>query len=358
MIVLGIGTGRCGTQALMTFLNLQKVNTLHESVLLPWTFDLVSLNSLLAKLRKASTIDYPDVGEVNFSLLNYIEPLLKEVMKNFIFHHGLSGEEVKAPLSELGGLFPANTAIRVVCLRRDKAETLKSWMNNHKNFNFWSNADHECFAQGLYLKNDILGNSFPKYDLGKEAALACFWDDYYLKAAQLELAYPENFKIFDMSELFSDTSVQEILLDFLGIPVNKRFSSIFNNKIDKKAKDTSLDSVLDFIAELLSDEILKPVFNGFNEDISLRMFVFYNLLKIAMDKTDEEMRLLINSSERLLNYLPEMSLIFKNDTEAINTFLALNKEFISFSNEKSIRYNYFPKVIENLKRLIGSNLLK
>jgi hypothetical protein len=231
-------------------------------------------------------------------------------------------------------------------------------MNNQKNFNFWSSPDHECFAQGLYLKNDILGNSFPKYDLEKEAALACFWDDYYLKATQLELIYPDSFKIFDMSEFFSDTSVQKTLLDFLGTPVDKRFSGIFNNKIDNKAKDTNLDLVLDFIADLHSEEILKPVFNGFNGDFSLEFFVFYNLLKIAMDKHDNEMLTLINSSERLLNYLPEMSLIFNNDAETINTFLALNKAFISFSNEKPIRYNYFPKAIENLKKLISSNLLK
>jgi hypothetical protein len=347
MIVLGIGTGRCGTQALMTFLNLQKVNTLHESVLLPWVFDSQSLNSLLTKLGKTSTIDYPNVGEVNFSLLNYIEPLLKSI----------SAENVDIG-SEQEYLFTANIAVRVVCLRRDKAETIKSWMNNHKNFNFWSSVEHECFAQGLYLKNDILGNSFPKYDLGKEAALACFWDDYYLKAAQLELIYPDSFKIFDMPELFSDTSVQKVLLDFLEIPLGKRFSSVFNNKIDKKAKDTSLDLVLDFIAELIPEEILKPIFGDFNGEFSLEIFVFYNLLKISMDKTDEEMLTLINSSERLLSYLPEMSLIFKNDAETINTFLALNRAFISFSNEKSIRYNYFPKAIENLKRLISSNLLK
>ena len=79
MIVLGIGTGRCGTQSLMTFLNLQKINTFHESVLLPWVFDSVSLNFLLTKLTKVSTVDYPDVGDVNFSLLNYIEPLLKNI---------------------------------------------------------------------------------------------------------------------------------------------------------------------------------------------------------------------------------------------------------------------------------------
>ena len=119
-----------------------------------------------------------------------------------------------------------------------------------------------------------------------------------------------------------------------------------------------MDLVLDFIAELLSEEVLKSIFNDFDGDISLKFLVFYNLLKIAIDKTDTEMLPLINSSERLLNYLPEMSLIFNNDAETINTFLTLNKAFISFSNEKSIRYNYFPKAIENLKRLISSNLLK
>ncbi len=348
MIVFGIGTGRCGTQALMTFLNLQKINTLHESVLLPWGFDSVSLNSLLAKLGKTSTIDYPNVGEVNFSLLNYIEPLLKSINAENVE----IGSEQEYP-------FTANTAVRVICLRRDKAETVKSWMNNHKNFNFWSGADHACFSQGLYLKNDILGNSCHKYDLVKEAALACFWDDYYLKAAQLELIYPEAFKIFDMSELFSDTANQKILLDFLKIPVANRFSSVLNHKIDKKAKDVNLDSVLDFIAELLSEEVLEAIFKDFKGHSPIKLLVFfYNLLKIAMDKTDEEMLTLINSSERLLNYLLEMSLIFKNDTETINAFLALNRAFISFSNEKSIRYNYFPKAIENLKRLISSNLLK
>ena len=347
MIVFGIGTGRCGTQALMTFLNLQKINTLHESVLLPWDFDSVSLNLLLAKLTKKSTVDYPDVGDVNFSLLNYIEPLLKSVYC----------ESVESGLGSKYFCLVEND-IRVVCLRRDKAETVKSWMNNHKNFNFWSSADHACFSQGLYLKNDILGNSFPKYDLGKEAALACFWDDYYLKAAQLELVYPEAFKIFDMSQLFSDTTNQKILLDFLKIPVANRFSSVLNHKIDKKAKDANLDSVLDFIAELLSEEVLEAVFKDFKGHFPIKLLVFYNLLKIAMDKTDEEILPLINSSERLLNYLPEMSLIFNNDAETISTFLALNKAFISFSNEKYIRYNYFPKAIENLKRLISSNLLK
>jgi hypothetical protein len=261
MIVLGIGTGRCGTQALMTFLNLQKINTLHESILLPWFFDSASLNSLLVKLNKESTVDYPDVGDVNFSLLNYIEPLLNSVSSD-IAESGLEPKCFYLPEND----------IRVVCLRRDKAETIKSWMNNQKNFNFWSSADHQCFTHGLYLKNDILGASFPKYDLEKEAALACFWDDYYMKAAQLELAYPDLFKIFDMPELFSDTSVQKTLLDFLGTPVDKRFSGIFNNKIDNKAKDTNLDLVLDFIADLHSEEILKPVFNGFN-GLSFPIFI-------------------------------------------------------------------------------------
>ena len=345
MIVLGIGTGRCGTQSLMTFLNLQKINTFHESVLLPWVFDSVSLNFLLTKLTKVSTVDYPDVGDVNFSLLNYIEPLLKNIFAENVE----TGQEY---------LFSANADVRVVCLRRDKAETVKSWMNNQKNFNFWSNPEHEYFAQGLYLKSDIIGAAFPKYDLCKEAALANFWDDYYSKAAHLERSYPDSLKIFDMSELFSDISVQKIFLDFLDIPEANRFTTVLNRKIDKKAKDTDLDLVLDFIAELLAEEILKSIFNDFDGDISFKFLVFYNLLKIAVDKTDQEMLSLINSSDRLLNYSPEMNMIFKNNAETISAFFALNKAFISFSNQEPTRYNYFPEAIENLKRLIGLNLLK
>ncbi|MFM7458415.1 MAG: iron-containing alcohol dehydrogenase [bacterium] len=64
---------------------------------------MISLNTL----EKAPLISIQaGIGDLiaNFTAINdcYISQAFKEVMKNEIFHHGLSGEEVKDPLPELG----------------------------------------------------------------------------------------------------------------------------------------------------------------------------------------------------------------------------------------------------------------
>lgn len=330
MIILGIGTGRCGTQALATFLNLQKISVQHEGSILPWAFDTDHLKILQTNLSKLSTVDYPDVGDINFSLLNYIEPLIQQLHQESSPHN----------------------ALRVICLKRDKAETVKSWMTNQKNYNFWSVKEHSSFTLGLYLRNDTLENSFPKYDLDKENALMQFWDDYYAETSRLEKLYPDFIKTFDMKTLLSEPAVQEDMLDFIEIVKSKRFVTAFKNKIDDKARDTDLELILSQIPLIPTLDI------EFRSKFSVNVLVLYNFLKIALNKNDQEMPSLLASSEYPLDKFSELKIILCNDENYQEEFFTENRSFISYLNTDASMYNYFPKAIENLRKLISLNLLK
>ena len=134
MFVIGIGTGRCGTQTLATYLGLQKINTRHESLILDWDFNRNQADDFINHLSNAVTIDYPDVAEVNFSLLNYIEYFLERF-----------DEELK-----------------IIVMKRNREDTIHSWMKNQPYMNMWSNASHHSFTQGDYLIHSELSRAFPK----------------------------------------------------------------------------------------------------------------------------------------------------------------------------------------------------
>jgi len=319
-LIFGIGTGRCGTQALATFLNLQKINALHERLLMPWDFDLSKLTELTDIMLKDSTSDYPIVAEVNFSLLNYVRTLMQKPF-----------------------------TVKVFCLKRDRDETIKSWLNNQKNYNLWSNENHLSFSSGLYLKNDALGKSFPKYDLDKKEAIAAYYDDYYREAYALENEFPDRFRIFDMKSVLSEESVQVLLLDFLEIAEENRFIHIFKNKIDDKPKDEDVGILFENL------DLLKPLDSELLQDFSpetVKFLTHYNLLKIILDKDDAAMLTFLSYRQDLL-----LDLAFSQLSIDFNNLDTLSKAFIAKINLDSSLYNYFPDTVQVLKKQAKKNFL-
>ncbi|NQY79609.1 MAG: hypothetical protein HRT47_04785 [Candidatus Caenarcaniphilales bacterium] len=306
MFVLGIGTGRCGTQTLSTFLGLQKINTRHESLLMPWDFDQHQADNLIKHLQDGVTIDYPDVGEINFSLVNYCEYLLENL-----------------------------SSLRIIVIKRAKEDTVNSWMKNQSYVNLWTNGSHESFRQGDYLKYDELGNSFPKYDLEKEKALAQFWDDYYEYAEALTKKYSSSIKIFDMHSLFSDVLKQKELLDFIEVEESKQFRYALNKNFDNKSTLLTKNSM----------NILKALIKRDNLDLrefeSKTSFQPYLLLKflllgIVFNKNIDKMPSFINEHKEICEE-------FLEDLKFLDSFEILKKDLaslIAFLNESSERYSY------------------
>ena len=306
MFVIGVGTGRCGTQTLSTYLGLQKINTRHESLILPWDFNERQAERFLKHLQDAVTIDYPDIAEVNFSLLNYIEYLIAKVPD-----------------------------LKVVVLQRLKEDTIRSWVKNQPYMNMWTSENHASFKAGDFLKHSELAFAFPDYDKPKEEALSIFWDDYYATAQELMLAYPGNIKIFDMYELFSSEYVQKDLLDFIEVPESKRFLRVLNKKIDTKVI-VEIEESIKILSDLIKENTLD--LNDFKSDFpfsGLQLLKFL-LLGISLNISVDKMPELILSYEHISKeYFGDLDFL-----EVFEDFQQALRKLISFLNETEERYSY------------------
>jgi len=186
-MIIGLGSGRCGTNSLAVLLDSQEgVKVTHEETLLSWQYDRDDYNAFNDSLsgREEAT-----VGDVAFYHLNYCEMYLKQ-----------------------GAI--------CICLQRNREETINSYINwialnngygwfdpsdfdgiweviRHRSSKHWRNSDHlkRCYPnlEGKFLINK----------------LAAYYDLYYKKAN--ELAEHENFRIFDIDKLNHKETQLEIL---------------------------------------------------------------------------------------------------------------------------------------------------
>jgi hypothetical protein len=181
-LIIGLGSGRCGTMSLSHLLSGQK-NTFvtHEVPLnMSWKFDPSRINN---KLNAWDNQQFTRVGDVASYYLPYV-PYINSKVDN----------------------------VKFVCLKRDKTETSHSWVSKlegspaKNNFREW---DGTFRTVPFYI-------SFPKYrtDSLFEAA-DLYWEEYYNQAEKLEREM-DNFKIFNTEDLNTLKGVKQILT-FSGI---------------------------------------------------------------------------------------------------------------------------------------------
>lgn len=205
-IVIGLGTGRCGTVSLAKLLSLQiDTNATHENILLPWKQDIKKFDVAWRALRNRGFF-YQYTCDVAFYWLPYVEMMLK-----------------KRPDAKF------------VCLKRCKSLVVESYDQKTLGRNHWSlvpNPDSE-------REDPVWGPCFPKYDLNKREGIARYWDDYYAQADRLAAKYPENFRIFP-TEALNDRREVFHILRFCGfkqpvIPSNLPFE---NNLVHEQRPKT------------------------------------------------------------------------------------------------------------------------
>jgi hypothetical protein len=185
-LVIGVGTGRCGTVSLQKLLNAQEDSYVeHESrPLLPWIVD-----DGLLQMRIAGFDARPEsglVGEVGFFWLPYLTTLLRETI-----------------------------GTKVIALIRDKEETVDSYMHKTQGRNHWMRHD------GSYWKLDpVWDDCYPKYPKiitpSKQAAIEIYYDEYYDKVLHLIGRHPGHIQLYGMDKLNTKEGQDEIF-SFLGI---------------------------------------------------------------------------------------------------------------------------------------------
>lgn len=187
-LVIGLGTGRCGTVSLSHFLNDQPgAFVIHEGayqdqrVLFPWEGPpekvLAWLNSLSGY---AGENDW--FGDTGSYYLPYVEAIL--------------------------AVYPD---ARFICFERDREGVMRSFSTKTGKRNHWY--DHKGKK---WQKDPRWDASFPKFEEpDKEQAIGLYWDLYHEQATTLSEKYPAHFRIFPM-KIINTQEGRAALLDFIG----------------------------------------------------------------------------------------------------------------------------------------------
>lgn len=193
-LVLGIGTGRCGTDSLAALLDNQTGGAVtHErfKAQVPWGpagYDW--LRDLIADVPQEAAL----YGDVSLYWLPQVERLL------------------------LDPTF-ASTAesLRVVALQRNREDTVRSYMQKTQGP---TGRNHWMVHDGTtYVPCDLgWDKCYPKFRAAdKREALSMYWAAYYGEVDRLAKQYPEQVRCFALNAL-NTTEGQRDILGFVGIP--------------------------------------------------------------------------------------------------------------------------------------------
>jgi len=178
VLVIGLGTGRCGTKSLTKLLDRGHANVTHECrPVLPWKVDEGMLDLKLDELQSRVSGRVNLVGDVSLYFLPYVRAIQERV-----------------------------SDCRFVCMRREKELVVRSYMRHSRNKNWWQ--DHDG---SVYRIDNEWDKCYPKFNdaSSKEEALSLYYDLYYENAELLESEI-ELFRIFDIDALNSEDGIINI----------------------------------------------------------------------------------------------------------------------------------------------------
>jgi len=232
-IILGIGTGRCGTASLAKILNQQPdmVCSFDEPPLLPWTTGGTPSAEVLRPMGERSVAregntpsppaPLPQAGEGS--------KIIRERFARFRLHGkaSLLGDCASFYLPYIEEAIAAEPDIRIVCLRRPREEVVGSfcqWLDQTMPLptNHWAQQP----APGWH-HDPVRTRTYPQYDTqNREEGIRRYWDEYYERVGKLIQQYPEHIRLFDTYEAFNTESGQRKLLSFVGIPPEKQVLAV------------------------------------------------------------------------------------------------------------------------------------
>lgn len=205
-LVMGLGSGRCGTYSLYRLLEAQKgFISIHEGFYLPWyDIDLLTMWRHLERLRVVGA-NVHSVATTSFVWINYIPEIMAHMHKP-----------------------------RCICLRRSREETVDSFETRFPTFNLFTARDCKHW-KGQEYEDTVRLFQWPKYSLPRKEATGAYWDEYYEKAEYWAGRYPDCFRIFNIEDLNTETGVTAILnfagvwdeemVSHVGVRLNTRFKT-------------------------------------------------------------------------------------------------------------------------------------
>ena len=206
-LIIGIGTGRCGSSSLSQLLKEQNANTFfsHEHpIRLTWGKSDQRLEWHLQRFNLLSK-HFDFFGDVSHWWLPHCERLLS--------------------------LYPS---CKIVALQRTKSETIQSFVNikktKHGTINHWSSNDMNRIP-------NIWDECYPGYEITDiEECLTRYWEDYYTEVQALQEKFSDSVHIVS-TEQFTDPEIQRQLLEFCGFNEVRINCDIHLNKLTAADSD-------------------------------------------------------------------------------------------------------------------------
>jgi hypothetical protein len=186
-IIIGCGTGRCGTTSLGRLIEgCQDVVCTHERrPLLPWRFN---EDLYQDRVRELTSLSASWVGDIAPSYLPYVERFIETIPK-----------------------------IKVICMERDRQGVIESYVAKTPWQHHWYEHDGT-----EWFKNELWGPTFPKYNIKDKAqAIGMYWDEYHREIRRIAQRYPASVQIFDV-DIFNSRDGQTRIFDFLEMPESHR----------------------------------------------------------------------------------------------------------------------------------------
>jgi len=189
-LIIGLGTGRCGTHSLVDVLNAQDgVDVVHEDKpILHWNPKRESSDVIGRFQAKIDRAPEKIVGEVALFLLKHTPPLLDA--------------------------FPQ---ARAVVLQRPREEVIASftrWVRGSSHYRRHTNH----WQRGVRRKRNLWDRAFPRFDAPTmQEAIGLYWDWYARGVADLIGRYPDRVRQWTMCEALNDPDKQCEMLQWLGV---------------------------------------------------------------------------------------------------------------------------------------------
>ncbi len=203
-VVLGMGTGRCGTYTLHKILAEQNnTASFHEGFGFPWEPDyLIFYEAILNLLINFNT---KIVSNIGWYWINYVGRIMNTL---------------EDP--------------RCICLQRPRDEVVDSFERYLPDENKWTDPDSVSWKPRKYIISADR-HMWPKYDAPRTQALALYWNEYNDRAYFWQTRLPANFMIMDMHEALNTEDGQHRMLSFLGYP-EAEHKIFLNQKLNTPAK--------------------------------------------------------------------------------------------------------------------------
>lgn len=283
-IVIGLGSGRCGTKSLANLLDAQP-DTICFHELNPssmsWNGAQSSVSSMIRDFQ-ALTVDGEVALTIDYSVPDRATPIKGLSKLNTLT---VVGDVASYYLPYVPHMLKLDCNIKFPCLKRNKDETIDSFARKLSGGSHCRKARNHWIADGNgnWRIDPVWDKCFPCFPEIASEFLEDYIHEYYLQyyemAEHFERRYPENFRIFPTS-ILSTSSYREELLEFTHSKLQHVDLDVHSNR------GTSVKSAVPIM-------ILKEQYNALK--------VENETLQTDMQKLKQELTELVSEGERRID---------------------------------------------------------